>query len=87
MIDEYRNEHIVRVLVEGAQFGEIGVAYNCKRTATVLTRNYNTLARLSKERYNEMIGTYPEYQSKMLRSIYGYKQSRKKFYFKIASRI
>ena len=48
MVDEYKKEHIVRVLVEGNQFGEIGMVYNCARTATVITRNYNTLAKLSK---------------------------------------
>ena len=65
MIDEHKKEHIVRVLVEGNQFGEIGVIYNCGRTATVITRNYNTLARLQKPFYREMIGEYPEYETKM----------------------
>ena len=34
-----------------------------------------------------MIGDYPEYESKMQRKVYTYKQSRKKFFYQIASRI
>lgn len=36
-----------KLLVEGDHFGEIGVVYDCCRTATIVSRNYNTMANLS----------------------------------------
>ena len=43
-----------RILQDGDQFGEIGLIYNCKRTATIESSNYGTLAMLSKSNYNEL---------------------------------
>jgi len=46
--DQSREELVaVRLLVEGDHFGEIGVVYECRRTATVISRNYNTMASLT----------------------------------------
>jgi CRP-like cAMP-binding protein len=36
------------LLSSGDHFGEIGCLYDCNRTCTVLSINYNILARLSK---------------------------------------
>jgi hypothetical protein len=53
VIDEFNREHVaIKLLVEGEQFGEIGVMYNCKRTASVYCRKYNTTAVLSKQGFN-----------------------------------
>lgn len=48
-IRDVTNEELVavRLLVEGDHFGEIGVMFECKRTATIVSRNYNTMACLS----------------------------------------
>ena len=35
-----------KLLVQGDHFGEISIIYHCKTTCQVLSRNYNTLARL-----------------------------------------
>jgi CRP-like cAMP-binding protein len=46
--DPSREELVaVRLLVEGDHFGEIGVVYGCRRTASVISRNYNTMASLT----------------------------------------
>lgn len=37
----------VCLLTEGDHFGEICLIHRCKRTATVVSRNYNTMARIS----------------------------------------
>jgi CRP-like cAMP-binding protein len=37
-----------RLLVEGDHFGEIGLIYDCARTASIQSRNYNTMATISK---------------------------------------
>jgi F-box/leucine-rich repeat protein 7 len=50
IIDEKRvNQKNVRLLTEGSHFGEIGVIYNCVRTASITSRNYNTMAILSRD--------------------------------------
>ena len=36
----------IRKLYPGDHFGEIGLIYNCKRTATVIATNYSTMAAL-----------------------------------------
>jgi CRP-like cAMP-binding protein len=46
--DEEGKLHIaVSLLTEGDHFGEISMLYRCKRTATIVSRNYNTMARIS----------------------------------------
>ena len=35
----------------GDSFGELGIIFNCKRTATVKTTNYCTFARINKEMF------------------------------------
>jgi CRP-like cAMP-binding protein len=48
VIDEIRKIHIAyKLLVEGDHFGEVGVVYDCCRTATIVSRNYNTMANLT----------------------------------------
>ena len=48
------------LLEEGQHFGEISVVYDCPRTATVISRTYNTLGKLSFNRYREIVSEYPE---------------------------
>jgi len=43
-----------RTLQEGDHFGEIGLIYGCKRTATVESNNYGTLAMLTKSNYLDL---------------------------------
>ena len=46
--DEKDRTHIgIALLVERDHFGEVSMVYKCQRTATVVSRTYNTLARLS----------------------------------------
>lgn len=40
-----------KILGNGDYFGEIGLVYGCKRTATVISRKYSTLAKLSKAKF------------------------------------
>jgi CRP-like cAMP-binding protein len=53
-----RDQFMVRELYDGDHFGEIGVIFNTKRTATVRSENYGTLARLTKSSYLEMLKTF-----------------------------
>ena len=68
--DHLGNEHDnIRVLNEGDHFGEISLVYRCKRSATVISRNYNTLASMEEDRFRELIAEYPEYEIELLKHI------------------
>lgn len=44
----------VKTLRPGDHFGEIAILYGCKRTASVETKNYSTLAKLTKSSFLEI---------------------------------
>ena len=48
------------LLDEGDHFGEISLAHKCRRTATVISRSYNTLGKLSYLHYREVAYEFPE---------------------------
>ena len=48
VMDYSGNYHYaMRVLAEGDHFGEISYLFKCPVTCTVISRNYNTMARLT----------------------------------------
>jgi len=49
-----------KLLSEGMHFGEISAIYNCPRTATVISRNFNTMGRVSYIRYRDLVNEYPD---------------------------
>ena len=44
----------------GEFFGEISLIYGCKRTATVCSAKYSTLATLTKKNYDEILLEFPD---------------------------
>ena len=46
LLDDSNQDQNNQYLVDGAHFGEIGMLFECKRTATVRSENYGTLALL-----------------------------------------
>lgn len=52
-------------LDEGEHFGEISLLYRCNRSATVVSENYNTLAKLNYKHFNAFCIEYPEYDSEL----------------------
>ena len=77
-----------RRLNEGDHFGEISLMYKCKRSATVISSNYNTFAILKKPRFREVISEFPEYE-KLLRdsAIKTYRDSKIAFILQMLRRI
>ena len=47
IVDEKKNSKVVDTMRNGEFFGEISMIYGCKRTATVLSGKYTTLATLT----------------------------------------
>ena len=56
-----REEQAFKLLNEGDNFGEISLIYNCPRTATVRSRNYNELAHLSYDHWRELCVDFPKF--------------------------
>ena len=76
-----------KLLIEGSHFGEISMLFQCKRTASIWSRNYNTIACLSKYKFNELVFYFPDYRKCLLKSIYKYKYSKKTFIGNVAKRV
>jgi len=47
MKDKQGKDHEISILKEGSNFGEIAMIYKTKRTASVISLNYSTFAKLS----------------------------------------
>lgn len=67
----------IRLLVEGDHFGEISLVYRCGRTATVVSRNYNTMARLSRGNWREVVNEHPKYLELLKKHLYRYNDVKK----------
>lgn len=79
-IREYDNveREGVRLLVEGMHFGEIGVLYNCPRTASVISRNYTTIAGMMWDHLREVFMVFPEFKKHLLKFTRSYNWKTKK---------
>ena len=63
----------IRLLVEGDHFGEIALLYpGCKRTCTVVSRNYNTMAAVDHYNLRSLTSDYPEYKKLLIKLIHKY---------------
>ena len=74
LLDEEDNDQrqAQGILIDGAHFGEIGMLFDCKRTATVRSENYGTLAKLSKSHYAELQKIFENFSSLFKKQIYKY---------------
>ena len=83
-------------LFDGDHFGEIGLVYNTKRTATVKSKNYGSLARLNKNDWGEIQRHFPSLTTAFKEYTFKYKdelrtfiemEANKIFYFRDLSMI
>jgi len=70
----------IRILAEGDIIGEIGVVYKCPRSATVESRNYNILAKISAHDYNNFRQEFPGFNDTLEKHISMYNDENKIFY-------
>mmetsp|Transcript_32 Transcript_32/g.63 ORF Transcript_32/g.63 Transcript_32/m.63 type:complete len:94 (-) Transcript_32:1087-1368(-) len=62
----------VTYLIDGDHFGEIGMIFESKRTATVKSENYGTLALLKRSHYLELTKTFDSFTTEFKNQIYKY---------------
>jgi CRP-like cAMP-binding protein len=55
VIDENKRERHVKNLKIGSLFGELALLKNCKRTATVISKNYSTCGAINSSAFFELI--------------------------------
>ena len=79
--------HIEKLLVESEHFGEISMIQGCKRTATVICRNYNTIAKLSYPAFREIANEYTNFKKLLERYIFKYKDANIKWIKKVLCQI
>lgn len=58
-----REKYLATLLGDGDHFGEVALIYDCRRSATVISCDYNTFARLEKGRFRQVIAEYPEWET------------------------
>jgi len=72
----------LKILKEGDHFGEIAMIYKCKRTASVMSLNYDTIAVLGEDQFRSLVAEYPEYLKVLKTHLQGYNDPLKKFRLK-----
>jgi CRP-like cAMP-binding protein len=88
IIEHDRKEYTaIKLLSQGSYFGEVGCIYNCPRTASVISRNYNIFGRITIERLKDIFNEYPEVEQSMKMHLYKYNYKSKKFLIDAMSKI
>jgi CRP-like cAMP-binding protein len=54
-----------KILRPGDHFGEISLIYGCARTASVISQNYITLAKIKASKFKQVTNEYPDIVSLM----------------------
>jgi len=81
---EFKN---FKILKPGDHFGEIGLLYGCPRTASVVSEGYNTYARLTKERFRNLISEVPTLLTEFEKHVFSYNDKVKKFILKALAKL
>lgn len=63
--DEHKSDNLTATLTMGSYFGEVALLKGCKRTATVISRNYSTCAELHRSDFDKVLIRYPFIQKLM----------------------
>jgi len=61
--DRFGFDKFLGKLEEGNHFGDIAMFYKTKRTATVISGDFSTMARLSPENYCDLLKKMPEFHT------------------------
>lgn len=79
-----KNKKYLRI---GEYFGEISLLYGCKRSATVLSTKYSSLALLTKEKFKEIATEYPDLVNILKDGIFKYNDRMKRFVTHMIDRV
>ena len=77
--NEKESKEFKKQLYDGDHFGEIGLIYNSKRTATVKSLNYGSLARMTESGFKTLSGQFPGMVTAFKNYIFKYKDDLRTF--------
>ena len=69
----------MRTLNPGQHFGEIALLTGSKRTATVQTKNYSTIGKVSQDDFNELLHIFPDIKKKLTDNLVQYQDKYKQW--------
>lgn len=82
--DVGREQIAFKLLSEGDIFGEICTLFKCKkRSATIISRNYNTMAVLVSLNFKGILQQHANFEECLLKHIYRYNYPYKSYIWKI----
>lgn len=84
---DMKNRVAIRLLNEGDHFGEISLLYKCNRTCTVVSRNYNTIARCLGARFRMLCSDHPMFRELLVKHVHRYKDPILNYMRSIISKI
>lgn len=85
--DRLGYEKFLGKLDEGSHFGDIAAFYKTKRTATVISGDFSTLAKLSYENYLDLAQKMPEFKSILEKYVQGYNDESKRHILSMLKKI
>ena len=87
MKDKHGKDHNLGKFGPGSHFGEIALIYQSKRTASVISGNYSTFAKLTFEKFKELTQYIPELEAVIKKHILTYEDPVKKQLLQMFKRI
>ena len=69
----------MKIVKPGDLFGEVALLCDCRRTASVKTTNYSTLARIDKLTFKDMCQQFGDLAKKLKENLKGYQDKLKVF--------
>jgi CRP-like cAMP-binding protein len=85
--DRLGYEKFLGKLDEGSHFGDIAAFYKTKRTATVISGDFSTLAKLSYDNYVDLAQKMPEFKSILEKYVQGYNDESKRHILSMLKKI
>ena len=77
--EDQEQERRINTLIESEHFGEISLLYECKRTCSVISSNYCTLAAMSRQNFMEIHKQFDTIVAKFKQQILFYEDEVKIF--------
>ena len=85
--DKLGQEKFLGKLDDGDHFGDIALFYETRRSATVISGDFSTLAMLTRENYKEVVKLIPEFHNMIEKCIQTYNDDHKKHILTMLRRI
>jgi len=80
-------QEVKKVIGPGSYFGEISLLSNSRRTASVVSNNYCTIAEFNSEDFNELVERFPGLKSDMIHIMHNYEDEWHNYLIKLLRKV